>query len=778
VTLLQPATPARPVRPGPGLERYPVTAGGATVVGVRAGDLAELTDVHGGQAAEVLVIGAAGEDLLAAAGAAPDGPASALAALARSPHPDADLLTDCLAGLGVIPDTAMAAHLFGRGSRAGDVHRFVFDADATLVVMAPGGPMEIDGAGLATDLTIMLQRAVVPESAPGAPAPLLAEPSLDLVVDASTARAYEVKAGDYVQVVDLEGRQCSDFMAFDRRALDAGIERGIDSTATRTLMGRTIPRPGLYSKFFDGDLTALVEVVRDTVGRHDTFGYACTSKYYDDRGYFGHPNCSDNFNAVLEPYRVQARRGWPAINFFFNTFLDSDTLIFLDEPWSRPGDYVLLRAETDLVCVSSACPDDIDPANGWVPTPIGVRIYPSSQNFSRGVAHRVTANAEPVLTKDTGFTGRIRELTGRLTEYRGYWLPTSYAGYGAEDEYWACRERVAVCDLSPLRKFEVLGPDAESLLQAVCTRDIRRLSVNKVVYTAICNDTGGMMDDATVYRLDRDNFRFVGGDEHDGIWMREQAARLGLDQVWVRPSTDNLHNIAVQGPRSREVLADLIWTTPSQPAFLDLGWFSFTIGRLGGPAGIPLMVSRTGYTGELGYEVWCHPDSAPQLWDAVFEAGAPHRIAPLGLDALDMLRIESGLIFAHYEFDDQVDPFEAGIGFAVGLTSTDEDFVGRASIERRKASPSRVLVGLELEGNETAGHGDCVHLGRPQVGVVTSGTRSPSLRKNIALARVAVEHSEVGTRLEIGKLDGLQKRIPATVVRFPFYDPGKERPRS
>jgi aminomethyltransferase len=654
----------------------------------------------------------------------------------------------------------------------------VADASGILIVLAPGGPMAPDGSDLATNLTVTVFRETVAELEPVTAPPLLAQPSLDIVVDASSALTYEVKAGDFIQIVDLEGRQCSDFLAFDSHALDRGIEKGLDSTATRTIMGMTIPAPGLHSKFYDDDLRAIVEVVRDTVGRHDTFGYACTSKYYEDRGYFGHINCSDNFNKVLAPYEIRSRRGWPAINFFYNTFLDGPTHIFLDEPWSRPGDYVLLRAMTDLVCASSACPDDIDPANGWVPTPIGVRVYPGTAKFSQGVAHRVTANAEPVLTKETGFSERIRALTGRMTEYRGYWLPTSFAGYGPEEEYWACRERVAVVDLSPLRKFEVLGPDAESLLQAVCTRDIRRLSTNKVVYTAICNETGGMMDDATVYRIDRDNFRFVGGDDYDGIWMREQAAKLGLDKVWVRPSTDNLHNIGVQGPKSRDLLAELVWTPAHQPAFRDLGWFSFTVGRLHDPAGPPIMVSRTGYTGELGYEVWCHPDNASQVWDAVFAEGEKYRIAPLGLDALDMLRIEAGLIFAGYEFDDQIDPFEAGIGFAVGLKTTDEDFIGRAAVERRRANPSRVLVGLELEGNETAGHGDCVHMGRPQIGVVTSGTRSPLLRKNIALARVAVEYSEIGTQLEIGKLDGLQKRIPATVVRFPFYDPDKERPRS
>ena len=142
-----------------------------------------------------------------------------------------------------------------------------------------------------------------------------------------------------------------------------------------------------------------------------------------------------------------------------------------------------------------------------------------------------------------------------------------------------------------------------------------------------------------------------------------------------------------------------------------------------------------------------------------------------------MLRIESGLIFAGYEFDDQVDPFEAGIGFTVALSS-DEDFIGRDALIERKEHPQRRLVGLELDGNEIAGHGDHVYVGRQRVGVVTSGTRSPILKRSIALCRMAVQYAEIGTDVEVGKLDGLQKRIPAKVVRIPFYDPDKTRPRS
>lgn len=234
----------------------------------------------------------------------------------------------------------------------------------------------------------------------------------------------------------------------------------------------------------------------------------------------------------------------------------------------------------------------------------------------------------------------------------------------------------------------------------------------------------------------------------------------------------------MQGPASRDLLRTIVWTPATQPDFADLEWFRFCIGRLGDANGVPVVVSRTGYSGELGYEMWCAPADAVAVWDAVWEAGRPLGLRPLGLDALDMLRIEAGLVVGGYDFSDQTDPYEAGIGFTVPLKTKEDDFVGRDALLTRKANPQRTLVGLELAGNEPAAHGDGVYRGRSQVGVITSATRSPLLRKNIALCRLSVQFADLGTELEVGKLDGLQKRIPATVVRFPFYDPDKTRPRS
>jgi aminomethyltransferase len=293
----------------------------------------------------------------------------------------------------------------------------------------------------------------------------------------------------------------------------------------------------------------------------------------------------------------------------------------------------------------------------------------------------------------------------------------------------------------------------------------------------MCYENGGMVDDGTVFRLGQNNFRWIGGDDYSGIWLREQAEKAGY-KAWVRSSTDQLHTIAVQGPNSRELLKEIIWTSPAQPAIGELEWFRFAVGRIGGFEGPPVVVSRTGYTGELGYEIFCHPKDAVAVFDAVWETGQKYGISPMGLEALEMVRVEAGLIFANYEFDSETDPFEAGIGFTVPLKSKADDFIGKEALAGRKEHPRRKLVGLEIESNEAVGHGDCVHIGRAQVGVVTSGMRSPILGKNIALARLDAMHSAIGTEVEIGKLDGLQKRLPARIVKFAHYDPEKARPRS
>ena len=142
---------------------------------------------------------------------------------------------------------------------------------------------------------------------------------------------------------------------------------------------------------------------------------ACAAKYYEDMGYFGHVNCSDNFNSVLEAFQIAPRKGWAAANFFFNTGIDDHNVLYSDEPWSRPGDYVLMQAQTDLICVSSACPDDTSPANGWQPTDIHVRIYPKKNNFTKAITTRMTPDSDAKLTQETAFHPRTSALTRNFT---------------------------------------------------------------------------------------------------------------------------------------------------------------------------------------------------------------------------------------------------------------------------------------------------------------------------------------------------------------------------
>ncbi len=760
-----------------GQERLVVPGGGAVLLQLMVGDRLTLVNDEGGQPVELVAAAKDGRIDTMLLGQASNSGAEGLKAMLAQGDESLRRLRKGLESRHIDLARAGALRLFSAETPAGARAELTALDEGWLVVAAPGLPMAPEAQDTATPVTVLLQRAkprMVGQY--DLPDPL-ADPILDLRVKSATAESYFVKAGDYIQILDVDGRQCTDFQCFDARKLDKGLQHALDVTTSRTLMGHAYSMPGLHAKYFDQDWVPLVEVVQDTVGRHDAFAMACAAKYYDDIGYPGHVNCSDNFNKALTGYGVDPRPGWMAVNLFFNTNIDAHGVLVSDEPWSRPGDYVLFRALTDIVCVNSACPDDTSPANGWYLSDIHVRTYSGAEKFSRAIAHRTTPQSEPKMTKETAFHDRISAKTRNVVEYKGYWLPQAYSSNGPIEEYWACREKAVVLDLSPLRKFEVTGPDAEALMQWCVTRDMKKLSQGQVVYTAMCYEHGGMIDDGTVFRLGRDQFRWIGGDDYSGLWLREQAEKLGL-KVMVRSSTDQLHNIAVQGPNSREIMKRMIWTAPHQPTIEELGWFRFTVGRVGGPSGAPVMVSRTGYTGELGFEVFCHPKDGSTVYDAVWENGADLGLKPMGLAALDMVRIEAGLIFAGYDFSDQTDPFEAGIGFTVPLKSKTDDFVGREALIRRKEHPSRKFVGLDIDSNVDVGHGDCLHVGRAQVGEVTSSIRSPILGKNIALARVDLAHAEVGTALEVGKLDGQQKRLPAVIVPLSHYDPKKSRPQS
>lgn len=378
--------------------------------------------------------------------------------------------------------------------------------------------------------------------------------------------------------------------------------------------------------------------------------------------------------------------------------------------------------------------------------------------------------------KRTAFHDRTAALGARFAEYADYDFPSAY-GDDLLEEYWPCRQRAVVMDLTPLRKIEVTGPGAFALLQRAVTRDLNRLGDGDVVYTALCDENGNVVDDGTVFRRSADRFRWVGYTDDDEAWLRGIADGAGLE-VELENVTDSLHNIAVQGPRSREIMSGIFSPSAGGRELGQLKWFTFSEGSLGsGGSGPSVLVSRTGYSGELGYEVWCHPDDGPAVWDAVWEAGRSSGLGPLGLDALDIVRVEAGLIFKGYEYSGSEDPFEAGIGFTVTKNKQD-DYVGKAAVEERRRNPRRALVGLEVESPEAVAGGDEVSAadGTP-VGAVTSGALSPILSKSLALAHVGIEHAAEGGSLSVTGADG-SGPVAARVVRFPFYDPKKERPRS
>ncbi|MDP2095092.1 MAG: DUF1989 domain-containing protein, partial [Hydrogenophaga sp.] len=584
----------------PTLERYRVSGGGLTVVALAAGDALEVVDPEGHQACELMAWDSQGRDALAALGLQASPGAEGTARLLQRPHPALRTVHAGLRRRGVDLDhLPTPCQLWPAGGLAGQRQRCTATAEVLVLVCAPGADSSVHTQNAPTPLALHVHRSgsriltAVPLPEP------LGEVVDEFTIAPGTARSYTVAKGQTIQVIDVAGRQCSDFVAFNRRALDRGIEQELDPTVTRTLGGRAYPGPGLHSRFFDREMQPVLELVQDTVGRHDTFGLACAARYYEGMGYFGHANCSDNLSRELAPYGVRARPGWPAINFFYNTGVDAHNQLTMDEPWSRPGDHVLLRALDDMVCANTSCPDDIDPANGWMPTDIHVRIYAAQERFSMAIAHRPTPDAVPEMTRESGFHAATSALTRQFTDYRGWWTPTRYDGHGAVAEYHACREQVVVMDLSALRKFEVIGPDAEALMQYALTRDIKKLAVGQVVYSAMCYPHGGMLDDGTLLRLGPDNFRWICGEDYSGIWLREQAEKLGM-KVWVKSASDHIHNVAVQGPRSRELLKQMVWSPGTQPALENLGWFRFLVGRLDDHNGCPIMVSRTGYTGELG----------------------------------------------------------------------------------------------------------------------------------------------------------------------------------
>jgi aminomethyltransferase len=381
-------------------------------------------------------------------------------------------------------------------------------------------------------------------------------------------------------------------------------------------------------------------------------------------------------------------------------------------------------------------------------------------------------------------------------------LCTSYrwkdwAGYAAvcsfdtthEREYHAFRQTAGLLDVSPLFKYEVKGRDAARLLSRMMVRDAGKLRAGRVAYSCWCDDAGKVIDDGTIARLDEQHFRVTAADP-TLYWLAELAR--GLD-VQVEDSSARLAALALQGPTSRAVLGAAAETDLSA-----LKFFGVTRSRVGGRE---VWVSRTGYTGDLGYEVWVERDGALAVWDALMAAGKPFGIEPAGLDALDVTRIEAGFILLGIDYYSapkvvlearKSTPFEIGLDWTVDLDRA--PFVGRDALAAEKQRGAAwKLVGLEVSWEalealyESYGlppalpatarrDGLPVYSGGRQVGKVTSHTWSPLLKKYLALASVLSPHAAPGTVLDMEHtVEFERRRVPATVVKTPFFDPERKR---
>ncbi len=727
---------------------------------LRAEDLVRLSGDWSGDDLQVAAFGDRGEDALANIGLAASG----------SLNPsrfDCDRLLGWISARG--GNAIVVTSLIPSDGQA------VLKARArlTLWIMRSGSSFSLISGQ--TNSSIRVEHQPAAQDTPILP-PVLGDVRDEFTIRRGSARAYKVAKGDIVQIIDVEGQQCSDFMVLRADGLDRGEEWLIDSTATRSMVRRSYPGPGLLDKFYDQEMNPLLNVVQDTCGRHDTFGLACTARGYEERGFPGHLNCSDNISYALVKYGVKQRSAWPAINFFWNTWIDPHTHdLQTAESYSRPGDYVAMRAMENLVCVSTACPDDIDPINGWNPTDVHVRIYKPETPIRRAVAYREKEDAPMSLSQESAFHERLEPLTQHFAPARDLWAPVSFPSFGTIGEYWACREAVTVQDMSGLRKFDIVGPDAEKLLQEAMTRNIAKLPVWRGTYGLICDETGAIVDDGTLFRLSDHMFRWCCGSEESGRTLEALARKQGY-QARIHAMRGSLPNLALQGPKSRDLLRKICFTQPHVPTLDQLKWFGVTIARLNDRDGAPFMLSRSGYTGELGYELFCSQADAIAIWDAIMEAGQEFGITPMGSAALETIRIEAGLAAAGAEFAPGVDAFEAGLGFAVDLKKS--DFTGKAALERNAANPRRVLKGLKLGCSDVPHHGAPVYVGERQIGEVTSATYSPTLECAIAIARLSIEYSQNEARLEIGQLDGRMKRLGATVVDIPFVDPQRSRARA
>ena len=389
----------------------------------------------------------------------------------------------------------------------------------------------------------------------------------------------------------------------------------------------------------------------------------------------------------------------------------------------------------------------------------------------------------------TAFHERTFPLCQSLNyrEWAGYYAVSAYEAHH-EHEYNAIRNAAALIDITPLYKYLITGRDATRLVNRIITRDINKVAVGQVIYCCWCDEQGKVIDDGTITRLGENRYRWTAA-EPNLRWLHLNA--FGMD-VAIADISERVAALALQGPTSAKLLK-----TVAEADIANLKYFRMTSGKIGG---VPVDISRTGYTGDLGYEIWVDWKDAVKIWDAVTAAGRPFDLHPTGMLALDVARVEAGLLLLDVDYtssrralieSQKFSPYELGFGRMVHLEK--DYFIGRNALEKdQRDGVPRQLVGLELDWNEiealyeglglspaapsqTSRTHVPVYAGNKQVGKATSTTWSPTLKKLIALASLDTAYSQIGTTVQMEvTIEAARRKAAARVTRLPFFSPERK----
>ena len=389
----------------------------------------------------------------------------------------------------------------------------------------------------------------------------------------------------------------------------------------------------------------------------------------------------------------------------------------------------------------------------------------------------------------TAFHERTFALCQSLNyrEWSGYYTVSVYEVHH-EHEYNAIRNAAALIDITPLYKYLVTGKDATKLVNRVITRDINKVSVGQVIYCCWCDEEGKVVDDGTISRLEQNVYRWTAADP-SLRWFRQNG--LNMD-VQIEDISEKIAALALQGPTSGKLLKSV-----AEANIANLKYFRVTRGKI---AGVPVDISRTGYTGDLGYEIWAPWNNAVEVWDELMDKGKQFDIHAAGMLALDVARVEAGLLLIDVDYmsskkalipSQKYSPYELGFGRMVHLGK--ENFIGKAAlVQDQKEGVPRQLVGLEIDWIEVENLYDKfgltpaapsqasrvpvpVYVGDKQVGKATTTTFSPLLKKMIAMGSIATEHSQPGTKLQMElTIEAVRLKTGATVAKLPFFNPPRK----